>query len=288
MKVKKINIQKYFSSKSFSDENFPVASFLISNNHKKHIKNLYFFARNADDIADNQSLEPAKKIEILKLLDDLILNKKVSVYPFIDNLIYSLTETKVPVSYPRSLLKAFLQDAKKTTYEKWSDLIEYCNNSASPIGRFVVHLIIYKKVRDKKKLNLIFRGCDNLCNALQILNHLQDCKEDFVKLNRIYIPEDFCKVEKIISKDIFKIENREKFLRIKDRCLTKIEIMLKISIKPIKSIPDFRLRMETLVIFYVAKKLCYLLKNNDPIKKKVKLSHIDLIFCFFKGIIRSL
>ena len=36
-----------------------------------------------------------------------------------------------------------------------------------------------------------------------------------------------------------------------------------------------------------AKKLCYLLKIKDVLKKNVKLSRIDLIFCFIKGIIKQ-
>ena len=41
---------------------------------------------------------------------------------------------------------------------------------------------------------------------------------------------------------------------------------------------------ETLIILNIAKRLCNLLKRKDPLEKKIKLSRIDLIFCFFKGI----
>ena len=47
----------------------------------------------------------------------------------------------------------------------------------------------------------------------------------------------------------------------------------------------WKLKKETLIIFNIAKRLCFLLKNNDPLEKKIKLSRIDLIFCFIKGII---
>ena len=43
-----------------------------------------------------------------------------------------------------------------------------------------------------------------------------------------------------------------------------------------------------MIIYKIAKKIKELLKKEDPIKKKVKLSRIDLIFCFFKGIIERL
>ena len=56
----------------------------------------------------------------------------------------------------------------------------------------------------------------------------------------------------------------------------------------IASPTNLGVKKETYVIYNIAKKLNFLLKKNDPIKKNVKLSHIDLIFCFFKGIIGRL
>ena len=47
----------------------------------------------------------------------------------------------------------------------------------------------------------------------------------------------------------------------------------------------WELKKETLIILNIAKRLCFLLKIEDPLKKKIKLSSIDLIFCFIKGII---
>ena len=32
-----------------------------------------------------------------------------------------------------------------------------------------------------------------LCTSLQIINHIQDCKDDFRNLDRVYIPEKFLK-----------------------------------------------------------------------------------------------
>ena len=50
-------------------------------------------------------------------------------------------------------------------------------------------------------------------------------------------------------------------------------------------IKDWRLRKETFIILNIAKRLCFLLKQNDPLLKKIKLSRIDLIVCFIKGIV---
>ena len=134
----------------------------------------------------------------------------------------------------------------------------------------------------------IYRGCDALCNSLQILNHIQDCKEDFLKLNRVYIPSIYIKEENLEVGMMLDERNRDKILRILSKCLFKVENLLDDSRQNIKLIKDNSLRKETFVIFNIAKKLTELLKKEDPIKKKVKLSRIDLIFCFFKGIMGRL
>ena len=67
----------------------------------------------------------------------------------------------------------------------------------------------------------------------------------------------------------------------------KVEIMLTKSDKGLRMIEPWSLRKETLIILNIAKKLCYLLKIEDVLKKNVKLSRIDLIFCFIKGIIKQ-
>ena len=72
--------------------------------------------------------------------------------------------------------------------KKWSDLIYYCRFSANPVGRFVIDA-----VNEKQNIEDIYKASDNLCTALQIINHIQDCQKDFKQLERVYIPESFLK-----------------------------------------------------------------------------------------------
>ena len=281
-------LKKYLSGKTDKNENFPVSSFLIDKQFKRHIKNLYVFARTADDIADNTSLKPSKKKSLLFKFDEIIKLKKKTNYTFLNNLIDTLNETQISKQFPRKLLKAFLQDASKVRYKNWEQLIHYCDNSASPVGRFVVNLHKEHKNNSPDLMKKIYKGCDALCNSLQILNHIQDCKEDFLNLDRVYIPENYFKKENLNISEMLESRNRKKILEIFFKCLFKVENLLDESKQNIKLIRDDGLRKETFVIFNIAKKLTGLLKKNDPIKKKVKLSHIDLIFCFFKGIIGRL
>ena len=63
--TKGINIENdvshLMSGKSHSDENFPVASFLMTKKIRSIVRVFYFFARMADDIADHQKLSSNQK-----------------------------------------------------------------------------------------------------------------------------------------------------------------------------------------------------------------------------------
>ena len=59
----------------------------------------------------------------------------------------------------------------------------YCKFSANPVGRFVIDA-----VNERKNIEDIYKASDNLCTALQIINHIQDCQKDFKELKRVYIP----------------------------------------------------------------------------------------------------
>ena len=74
-KIFKDNISKLMSGKSHSDENFPVASFLMKKKIRNIVRTFYHFARMADDIADHQNLSSNQKMQILKYFDNTILKK---------------------------------------------------------------------------------------------------------------------------------------------------------------------------------------------------------------------
>ena len=75
------------------------------------------------------------------------------------------------------------------------------------------------------------------------------------------------------------------FIFLKNELISKVEDLLLDTANGLKLIKEWRLRKETFIILNIAKRLCFLLKNNDPLEKKIKLTRIDLIFCFIKGII---
>jgi len=262
-----------------------VASFVIKKSIQKYIKTFYFFARTADDIADHRTLRSNEKIKILTYFDNILKLEKKTDITILNNIINFFPEIPFAKKYSRNLLKAFLMDAKGKKYNNWDDLVFYCKYSANPVGRFVIDLIYKKKKLPQKNFKEIYFASDCLCTSLQIINHLQDCKKDFQELKRIYIPKSFFKKHSV-DKEIFKFkDSNSNFFDLVYEMTEKVKIMLVKSDEGLRMIKPWSLRKETLIILNIAKRLCYLLKNNDVLRKNVKLSRIDLIFCFIKGII---
>ena len=165
-------------------ENFPVVSFLIPRDLRKHVAIIYWFARTADDIADEGKLSTGER---LKKLDDFeegfkrVLNGNYkSEYESV--LHQTIKEKGLNPEHFTNLLKAFRQDVTKKEYANSEELLGYCQNSANPVGRLILEL---HGIRDENA-NIY---SDNICTALQITNFLQDVTEDFEK-GRIYLPQD--------------------------------------------------------------------------------------------------
>ncbi len=186
--------------------------------------------------------------------------------------------------YSRDLLKAFLLDTKKKRYENWQELLYYCKFSAEPVGRFFIYLTYKIKKQSIDKEKQIIESSDKLCTSLQIINHLQDCKDDYLDYNRIYIPQDLFKKYSVKNNILGGEKSTQDFIFLKKDLISNVENLLKKTEFGLNLIKDWRLRKETFIILHIARRLCFLLKKNDPLRKKIKLSRIDLIFCFIKGI----
>ena len=273
------DVSHLMSGKSYSDENFPVASFLMTKKIRSIVRVFYFFARMADDIADHQKLSSNQKKKILLFFDNAISKSKKTNNKVLDKMIARFKELPSGKKYSRNLLKAFMMDASNKKYKNWNDLLYYCKFSANPVGRFVIDA-----VNERKNIEKIYEASDSLCTALQIINHIQDCKKDFKELNRVYIPESFFKKYSLDKKILRKSKSEENFERLKIEIIDNVLTSLRKTKLGLREIQSWRLRKETLIILNIAKRLCNLLKINDPLEKQIKLSRIDFIFCFFKGI----
>lgn len=271
------------SGKGAGDENFPVGSFLLPARLRPHVFTYYAFARAIDDIADNPQTPPQDKIARLNAMDDALLgrdkNPDISVSKA-TKLRQSMLETGVDLAHASDLISAFRQDAIKSRYQTWDELINYCLRSASPVGRYLLEL----HGEDKGH----FQYSDALCNALQVINHLQDCADDLMEIDRCYLPLDWCNAHGARVEMLKEKASPVALRAVQLQCLDGTEKLLEIADKLPGKLKSKSLAMESGVIISVAWKLCEKLRKHDPVAMRVELSKPQFLFCGLKGAIKGL
>lgn len=261
------------SGKGSGDENFPVASWIIAPALRPHVMRYYAFARAADDIADNPALAPADKVSRLDAfetgLDDPTGPAKATA------LAESLAETHVPDRHARDLLAAFRMDATKTRYTDWKDLLGYCALSANPVGRYLMDL------HDEDRA--WWGPSDALCTVLQILNHTQDCQDDYRTLDRVYIPGDWLAEEGLDVSALDQPRAGPGLRRVLDRMLDGCEALLEVAHQSPAPVKSRRLHAEFVLIRALAGRLLKRLRRDDPLAMRVKLSKPDFALAALRG-----
>jgi squalene synthase HpnC len=268
------------SGKGSRDENFPVGSFLISARLRPHVALFYAFARAIDDIADNPKLTPEDKIARLDGFAAAITGRITDVpgYEKAYRLRLSLAETNVPAQHGLGLVAAFKQDAIKLRYADWDDLMGYCNLSAAPVGRYFLDL--HGESKDA------WPAADALCNALQVINHLQDCADDYRNLNRVYLPQDWMAAEGAEVAELGADRSSARLRRVLDRCLDATETLLVLARELPGRLKSSRLAMESALIVEIAIALSAMLRAKDPVAGRVELKVLDFLLCGIKGVWR--
>jgi squalene synthase HpnC len=169
------------AGKTERDENFPVASRLIAPHLRAPILAFYRFARKADDIADHPKLTAQAKLEALEALDATLAGSR-DADPDAAALRAALAARKLSPVHAHDLIAAFRLDVTRRRYRDWPALMGYCALSAMPVGRFVLDV--------HGESPSLWPASDAICASLQIINHLQDCGQDFARLDRVYLPEE--------------------------------------------------------------------------------------------------
>ena len=270
------------SGKTAVDENFPVGSWLLPARLRPHIAVFYAYARTIDDIADNPNLDQAEKIGLLDGFAKAVSGADAEDHAFRKThaIRHSLNATQVTYRHCVDLTRAFKLDATKLRYDNWEDLMGYCDYSAAPVGRYLVDL--------HSESNAVYPASDALCNALQVLNHLQDCKDDYATLNRVYLPQDWMR-EAGATDEMLGFEQLTVALRrVLDLCLDSTDELLMLADHLPARILDFRFAMEASAIVAIARKLSVELRHRDPLMERVVLTRAQYARCCFRGISRIL
>jgi squalene synthase HpnC len=152
-------------------ENFPVALRVLPARYRDPLHAAYALARRIDDVGDDPARSPVQRLDDLDALDAELRagwddrTPALPIEPFLD------------------LLAANRADQTLTRIPAYDDLLAYCRLSANPIGRVV--LAVFGADRPES-----VALSDDVCTALQILEHCQDVGEDRRDRDRVYLPAD--------------------------------------------------------------------------------------------------
>lgn len=172
-------------------ENFPVASVFLPRRLRAPVRNIYRYARSADDIADEGDAtahERLAQLEQYRLALQQIGNGTLQLVDddplrhIFEPLAGSIHQFKLPLAPFFALLSAFEQDVTQGRYANDAALIDYCSRSANPVGHLMLHL--YDAVTPQN-----IDDANAICTGLQLTNFWQDIALDSQKC-RIYLPQD--------------------------------------------------------------------------------------------------
>jgi squalene synthase HpnC len=172
-----------------SGENFPVALRLLPERYRRHLTALYCFARLTDDLGDEAREKGEADAGLrLRLLDELTADVR-RIYegstpnaPVMRQMAVTVADCNVPAQPLLDLIQANRQDQQVTRYQTFTQLAQYCELSANPVGQIVLY-IFAAATPDRIELS------DKICTALQLAEHWQDVAEDLAN-GRIYLPAE--------------------------------------------------------------------------------------------------
>ena len=270
------------SGKSAKTENFPVASILIAPALRPHVMCFYEFARTIDDIADDPVLSSAEKITQLNAFEAVVTGASPPS-PGLEKaaaLRRSLADTGVSVTLACDLAAAFRQDAVKSRYASLDELMGYCALSADPVGRYLLAL--------HGEDDSAVPASDALCSALQIINHLQDCGDDYRTMDRVYLPSDWMAAAGAQAQDLGHNQLTPGLRRTLDQAVDHCAALLAQADTLAPAIRSRRLSAEAAVITQLAHRLVQRLRTEDPLAARVALSKWDIATAATKGGLGSL
>jgi len=261
-------------SKTPRNENFPVASLVLSSDHREAVLAFYGFVRVADDIADAPGIGAAEKLARLEALEQALVTGDPRT-PEAARLHRADRKHRTGLDQAREMLRAFRQDAIKARYNDWADLMDYCRASANPAGRFLLQL--------HREGAWAQAPADALCTALQILNHLQDCRQDHERLGRIYIPLQWLMLAGG-ERAFFSPRQAATRRMVIDSMLDRVDEQIdRARILP-ERLQNRRLRAQSMATLALADRLSRRLRRSDPVVERVETGSADAARAFLTGL----
>ena len=170
-------------------ENFTVISRFTPRQHRPALEAVYAFCRHTDDLGDEAEGDRLALLDEWEAELDLALTLTLSqgerglegpTHPIMVALQDTIRRAQIPEEPFRKLIEANRMDQGSGRFETYADVLHYCDHSANPVGRMVLHVL--GEATDEN-----VRLSDATCTALQLANFWQDVARDYA-IGRIYIP----------------------------------------------------------------------------------------------------
>ena len=167
-----------------SAENFPVALRVLPAAGRGHLQAVYDVVRVIDNLGDDPG-PAADRLAALEAFGADLATAWTTGRPRDPVLVALVPAVRAAGLRHRdlaALVVANMQDQRVTRYRTYEQLRGYCALSANPIGRLVLQVF---GLSTPERLDL----SDQVCDALQQLEHWQDVAEDLDR-GRIYLPTE--------------------------------------------------------------------------------------------------
>jgi len=274
------NLEKNVSSLAKHHyENFPVASFLIPKYYREDVAIVYWFARTADDLADEGNVEPHKRLDELNKFEiefNESLDGRSDNFYFIQ-LSKTIHDKKLSIGNFIDLLSAFKQDVVKKDYDSFDEVLDYCKRSANPVGRILLELF---NINEEQAII----SSDKICTALQLTNFYQDTMVDIQK-GRNYYPQNEMKKFNVTQKMFELKENNHNIKELVKHNIERTQALFDDGKNLLKYL-NGRFKIEIKWTIGGGEKILDKLRKNDydVFTKRPRLNRIDFISLFIKSI----
>ena len=162
-------------------ENFPVASRILPREVRLHLYAIYAFARLVDDTGDEA---PGDRGQLLDRIESELhpAAQGRATDPVMRWVGETIRQFALPLEPFQRLIEANRRDQTVGRYERFEDLLAYCELSANPVGHLV--LLVFRADTPRRRA-----WSDAVCTGLQLTEHWQDVAEDASR-GRIYLPQE--------------------------------------------------------------------------------------------------
>ena len=170
-------------------ENFTVVSWFLPRSLRAPMFALYAFCRFTDNIGDDPDAAPAQRLERLDAWQadlERTFNGSRPQHP-INLALQDISRRKPLRADPfRRLIEANRLDQRQSRCETFQDVLAYCDLSANPVGELVLQIwgVDTESEEGRYRVDL----SDATCTALQLANHWQDVRRDYLDQDRLYLP----------------------------------------------------------------------------------------------------